>query len=64
MADKSEVELLRRRDMQVYGTPNGPTLQFLIKRLKAEGLSENEVYETIIKGSYRTNAGVNKNLGF
>lgn len=64
MADKDEVEMLRRRDVQVYGSPNGPTFQSLFKKLKAEGLLENEVYEAIIKGSYRTNAGVDKNLGF
>jgi len=27
-------------------------------------LTENEVYEAIIKGSYRTNAGLDKQLGF
>lgn len=64
MADKNEVEMLRQRDIQIYGSPNGPTFRFLVKRLSDEGLSENEVYEAIIKGSYRTNAGVNKSLGF
>lgn len=64
MADKSEVEMLRQRDVQAYGSPNGPTFRFLFKRLSNEGLSENEVCEAIIKGSYRTNAGVNKSLGF
>jgi hypothetical protein len=64
MADKSEVELLRQRDIKIYRSPNGPTFRFLFNRLSDEGLSENEVYEAIIKGSYRTNAGVNKSLGF
>ena len=64
MADKSEVEMLRQRDIKVYRSPNGPTFRFLVKRLSGEGLSENEVFEAIIKGSYRTNAGVNKSLGF
>lgn len=64
MADKSEVEMLRKRDIKIYRSPNGPTFRFLVKRLLDDGLSENEVYEAIIKGSYRTNAGVNKSLGF
>ena len=64
MADSSEVEMLRQRDINVYGSPNGPTFRFLEKRLSDEGLTENDVYEAIIKGSYRTNAGVNKSLGF
>ncbi len=64
MADKNEVEMLRRRDLQVYGSPHGPTFQFLVKRLKTEGLAENEIYEAIIRGSYRTDAGINKKLGF
>lgn len=64
MADKSEVEMLRQRDIKIYRSPNGPTFRFLVKRLSDEGVLENEVYEAIIKGSYRTNAGVNKSLGF
>ena len=63
---KSEAERvqLRGRDVAVYGSPNGPSFAFLTKRLKAEGLTENEVFEAIIQGSYRTNAGINKKLGF
>ena len=64
MVDKGEVEMLRQRDIKLYRSPNGPTFRFLVKRLSGEGLSENEVFEAIIKGSYRTNAGVNKSLGF
>jgi hypothetical protein len=64
MQDANEIEMLRLRDTKVYGSPNGPTFKFLIKRLKSECLSENEVYEAIIKGSYRTNAGIDKMLGF
>jgi hypothetical protein len=64
MADQGEVKMLRQRDIKVYRSPNGPTFSFLVKRLSGEGLSENQVFEAIIKGSYRTNAGVNKSLGF
>lgn len=64
MSDPDEVEMLRARDKQVYGSSNGPTFLFLVKRLTAEGLTENDVFEAVIKGSYRTNAGVDKQLGF
>jgi hypothetical protein len=40
MVDKSEVELLRQRDTKIYGSPNGPTFRFLVKRLKGEGVGK------------------------
>jgi hypothetical protein len=64
MQNEAEREELRERDKAVYGSPNGPSFAFLVKRLKSEGLTENEIFEAIIKGSYRSNAGVNKKLGF
>ncbi len=64
MESEVEREQLMARDMAVYGSPNGPTFAFLKQRLSAEGLTENEVFEAIIQGSYRTNAGVDKKLGF
>lgn len=64
MPDEGERELLRRRDIELYGTPDGPTFEFLVERLKAEGLEGNVVFEAIIKGSYRTNAGIDRMLGF
>jgi hypothetical protein len=64
MSDPVEVEMLRARDKKVYGSPDGPTFAFLVRRLRSERLSVNEAYEAIIEGSYRTNAGVDKQLGF
>lgn len=64
MMKPEEVELLRQSDIDNYGTPDGPTFEFLIKRLEGEGVTGNSVYEAIIKGSYRTNAGIDKLLGF
>ncbi len=40
MADPSEVELLRERDMAEYGDPDGPTFEFLLKQLQENGLKE------------------------
>jgi hypothetical protein len=64
MQNVFEAELLRRRDLAKYGTPDGPTFEFLIARLESEGLTGNVVFEAIIKGSYRTDAGIDKLLGF
>ena len=64
MASDVEREQLRSRDVAIYGSPNGPSFAFLKKRLKTEGLTENQIFEAIIQGSYRTNAGVDKKLGF
>ncbi|CAN5220216.1 hypothetical protein BH18ACI2_BH18ACI2_03540 [soil metagenome] len=63
MIDPAEVELLRARDLAEYGNPDGPTFEFLVKRLKEAGLEGDAVYEAIVEGSYRTNAGVNRKLG-
>lgn len=64
MQNPSEVEFLRLRDIVKYGTPDGPTFEYLVAELESEGLSGNAVFEAIIKGSYRTNAGFDKLLGF
>ncbi len=63
MASLEEVELLRQRDIAEYGNPDGPTFEFLVEKLKDAGLEEDAIYEAIIDGSYRTNAGVNRRLG-
>lgn len=63
MQNPLEVEFLRRRDIVNYGTPDGPTFEYLVAELESE-LSGNAVSEAIIKGAYRTNAGIDKLLGF
>lgn len=63
MTNLAEVELLRARDMAEYGNPDGPTFEFLVEKVKDAGLVEDAVYETIIEGSYRTNAGVDRRFG-
>jgi len=64
MQNQLEVEFLRRRDIVRYGTPDGPTFEFVITEIESEGLTGNDVLEAVIKGSYRTNAGIDKLLGF
>jgi hypothetical protein len=64
MQSETEKELLRNRDIAKYGTPDGPTFEFLIISLESDGLKGNDVFEAVIKGSYRTDDGINKMLGF
>jgi hypothetical protein len=60
MLDKEEVEALRARDLKLYGDPNGPTLEFLIREAKTLELTGDNVFEWIITGAQRTNIEVNK----
>ncbi len=63
MADPTEVELLRARDVAKYGNPDGPTFEFLVERLREASLEEDRIYEAIIDNSYRTDAELNRKLG-
>lgn len=62
MFDKQEKEQLRERDRKVYGNPDGPDFEFLVNLAKSRGLKGNDIYEAIIKGSYRTDAGTDEKL--
>jgi len=63
MTDPVEVEHLRARDVAKYGSPDGPTFESLVERLKEAGLDEDRIYEAIIDNSYRTDAELNRKLG-
>lgn len=63
MTNPEDVRNLQRRDIDLYGNPDGPTFDFLVEKLQNEGLEGNDVYKAIIEDSYHTNAGVNKKLG-
>jgi PII-like signaling protein len=60
MPDPVEVERLRRRDLEKYDNPDGPTFDQLVQQWKNKGLSGDEVYEAIIGSSQRTDRDVNK----
>ena len=62
MLDKEEVEGLRARDLKLYGDPNGPRLDYLIRAAEMLGLTGDNVFEWIIKGAQRTNIEVNKSF--
>jgi hypothetical protein len=63
MADPTEVELLRARDMALYGNADGPTFASLLEQGRRSGLTEQAIYEAIIAGAYRTNVGLNRRFG-
>jgi hypothetical protein len=63
MADPAEIELLRQRDVALYGHPDGPTFESLVAKLRDAGLEDNAIYEAIIEGAYRTDSGINRSLG-
>ncbi len=63
MQNKTEVDALRKRDMKKYGNPEGPTFLHLVEKNCAKGLRGDEIYEEIIKSSYRTSPEYNKRFG-
>ncbi|MCI5139038.1 MAG: hypothetical protein D3922_11635 [Candidatus Electrothrix sp. AR1] len=63
MPDKEEVEMLRRRDMEKYGNPDGPTFEYLVEKNRQKGLEGDALYEAIIDSSGRTNAEYNARFG-
>ena len=63
MADPTEVELLRARDMALYGNADGPTFAFLVEHGRRAGLTEQAIYEAIIEGAYRTSVGLKRRFG-
>ncbi|MFR9750491.1 hypothetical protein ACL02S_05585 [Nocardia sp. 004] len=61
--DRIRVRELRKRDYKLYGNPDGPAFDDLVEKYRNRGLSDDEVFETIIGSSNRTNAEVNQQLG-
>lgn len=60
MADQSAVKKLQERDMQKYGNPDGPTFDYLVKKVGKDGLSQQDIYQSIIESSSRTSPVFNK----
>jgi hypothetical protein len=63
MPDPVERELVRARDVAVYGNPDGPTFDFLLARAREAGLSGDRCYEAILNGSSRANPDFDRLLG-
>jgi len=60
MKDPRQVEELRKRDLEKYGNPDGPSFQYLIRQGTKLGLKGDKIYEAIIEGAFMTNADVNR----
>jgi hypothetical protein len=63
MQSATEVEALKARDQEKYGSPDGPTFEWLVEKAKGKGLSGDAIYQEIIESAQRTNVDVNKALG-
>lgn len=60
MAEPSEVDMLRRRDMAKYGNPDGPTFEQLFDRAVAKGLTDEQAYERIRSSATATDEATNR----
>ncbi len=54
MSEAAEVELLRKRDLDKYGHPDGPTFEQLVAQQRKKGREGDAVYEAIIESAQRT----------
>ena len=63
MGDPAEVELLRRRDQEKYGQPDGPTFEQLVARNREKGLTGDEAWEAIVRSAGRTDQLTNRAYG-
>jgi hypothetical protein len=63
MSSATEVELLRRRDQEKYGNPDGPTFEQLVESGRKKGLDGDALYESIVVSAQRTDEAVNAAFG-
>jgi hypothetical protein len=63
MPDKAEVEMLRARDREKYGNPDGPGFEDLVARNREKGLTGDAVYDDIVGSSNRTDRATNEKFG-
>jgi hypothetical protein len=60
MEDRGSVKMLSSRDQAKYGSPDGPTFEWLMKQLADKGISGDAAYEEIIKSAQRTDEATNR----
>jgi hypothetical protein len=63
MAQPAEVEALRKRDQEKYGSPDGPTFEWLVAHEQEKGRTGDAVYEAIVESAQRTDRSVNEAFG-
>lgn len=59
MSSATEIAALEQRDREKYGTPDGPTFEWLVKRAEDKGQKGDAVFEEIIQSSQRTDKATN-----
>jgi hypothetical protein len=64
MENPDEVQLLRNRDVEKYGNPDGPTFNYLVDYWKRQGLKGDKIHEAIINDAQTTNEKVDQKLSF
>lgn len=63
LGDPEAVTELERRDLEVYGRPDGPSYEQLVEQAIEMGLFGAAVHEFIIASAQRTNESVNRSYG-
>lgn len=63
MADRAEVAALGVRDQEKYGSPDGPTFEWLVAHEQQRGHAGDAVYEAIVESAQRTDRSVNEAFG-
>jgi RHS repeat-associated protein len=63
MTNPDEVEMLRARDLEKYGNPDGPTFESLVDYYSEKGYEGDALYEKIIERSYETSPEYNRRYG-
>jgi len=63
MPRRDEVAALQKRDMDKYGSPDGPTFEWLVKSNEKKGALGDALYEKIIESAQRTDPRTNSALG-
>jgi hypothetical protein len=63
MASTAEVDLLRARDQEKYGSPDGPTFDRLVEMEKKKGLSGDAIFEAIVQSAQRPDESTSRSFG-
>lgn len=63
LMDPADVTDLEARDIKKYGTPDGPTFQWLVDYRYRQGLRGDAIYEAIIVGAKRSDPEVDQRFG-
>ena len=63
MQDADAVAALETRDRAKYGTPDGPSFEWLVERATQKGLIGDAIFTSIIESAQQTDAATNTALG-